>query len=145
MSEIKNILFPTDGSPNSKKALNYVKEFANKVSANVTVLTVYEPPILNGIEMVPYSYAEIEKNIIEIAEGVVDEAKKELETVGINVTTRIEQGHTGSAVTEIAQNGFDLIIMGSRGLSSFKSFLLGSVSNFVIHNTECPVLLIKGE
>lgn len=143
---IKHILFPNDGSENSQKALQYVKEIALKFGSKVTVATIYESPLLNGIEIVPYTFSELEKSIREIAEDILEKAQKEINEAGIPCDTRLEQGDPGKLIVELAENNdYDLIIMGSRGLGTVKSFLLGSVSNYVLHHTNCPVMLIKGD
>lgn len=143
---IKHILFPNDGSDNSQKALEYVKQTALKFGAKVTVATIYESPLLNGIEIVPYTFAELEKSIKEIAENILDKASKEISKSGIVCDSVIEQGDPGRIIVELAENNdCDLIVMGSRGLGRIKSFLLGSVSNYVLHHTNCPIMLIKGE
>lgn len=143
---IKHILFPNDGSDNSQKALQYVKEVALKFGAKVTVATIYESPLLNGIEIVPYTFSELEKSIREIAEDILEKAHKDLNESGIPCDTRLEQGDPGKVVVELCENNdFDLIVMGSRGLGTVKSFLLGSVSNYVLHHTNCPMMLIKGD
>jgi len=143
---IKHILFPTDGSDNSNKALQYVKEIALKFGAKVTVVTVYESPLLNGIEIVPYTFSELEKSIREIAEDILEKTHKEVNEAGISCNTRLEQGDPGKVIVELLENNeYDLVIMGSRGLGTVKSFLLGSVSNYVLHHTNCPIMIVRGD
>jgi nucleotide-binding universal stress UspA family protein len=143
---IKHILFPTDGSDNSNKALQYVKEIALKFGAKVTVVTVYESPLLSGIEIVPYTFSELEKSIREIAEDILEKTHKEVNEAGISCNTRLEQGDPGKVIVELLENNeYDLVIMGSRGLGTVKSFLLGSVSNYVLHHTNCPIMIVRGD
>jgi len=57
---------------------------------------------------------------------------------------RLVEGKVADRILEIAKEGnFDMIVMGSHGLSGFKEFLLGSVSNQVVHKATCPVLIVK--
>ena len=44
-----------------------------------------------------------------------------------------------------ASKGFDLIVMGSKGMSRFKRLLMGSVSNMIVQNSDVPVLIVKPE
>ena len=59
------------------------------------------------------------------------------------VSTRFEKGEPSEKIVEVAElGGFDLIIMGSRGLGGRVS-ALGSVSSRVVDKSSCPVLIVK--
>jgi len=54
------------------------------------------------------------------------------------------EGHAvEEIVREVREHGFDLIVIGARGLSHIREILLGSVTDGVIHHVSCPVLVIK--
>jgi len=56
----------------------------------------------------------------------------------------IKQGDPAQIIIEIAnRQNYDLIIMGSRGMSAFKELLLGSVSLKVMHHASCPVMVVR--
>ena len=145
MSVVQNILFPTDGSESSKKALDYIKELASKFQTKVVVLNTYELPlILNGYEMNPDIFEQLSKDYMERAEKIVQETKSELEKSATMIETVVLEGSSGSLIIDVAKDkNCDLIVMGRRGLGSVKSFLLGSVSNYVIHHSKYPVLLVQ--
>ncbi len=127
------ILFPTDGSENSLNALKYVKNLASNYNATVVVLNVYDVPLL-------YT-EEIEEVLKEEGFNILGNTKNEL--AGLNVKTRLIKGNIGNIIVETAkEESTDLIIMGTRGLSEIKSFLVGSNSNFVIHHSKIPVMLV---
>jgi len=53
-------------------------------------------------------------------------------------------GNTGTEIVKFAKNGkFDMIVIGARGLGGAKEVFLGSTSNYVIHKTKVPVLVVK--
>lgn len=58
--------------------------------------------------------------------------------------TLLEMGDHAQVIIDIAnKNGYDLIMMGSRGLSVFKELLIGSVSFKVMHHAKCPVMVVR--
>lgn len=145
MSVINKILFPTDGSETSKKALTYVKNMALRFNAEVTLLNIYEFKLLiGGYEINPTIVVELEQNLQKRGEEILDEAKKELDDMGVNSNTVMIQGEPGVSIVEYLNNDkFDLLIIGSHGTGTMKSLLIGSTSNYVIHHTKCPTLIIQ--
>lgn len=80
----------------------------------------------------------------EIGRGLLDRAKGALQSVWGAVENRIVRGHPADAIVRTAaRQKTDLIVMGSRGLTDVRVFLLGSVSRKVVMHAGCPVLLIK--
>jgi len=62
----------------------------------------------------------------------------------LEASTRLETGQVADTIINIAkEESSDLIVIGSRGLSGAKRFLLGSISNSVSHHAECPVLIVR--
>ncbi len=62
------------------------------------------------------------------------------------VTIHVEpaEGHPAEAIVNLARlRNCDLIVMGSRGLGTFKELLLGSVSDKVVRRASCPVLVVR--
>jgi nucleotide-binding universal stress UspA family protein len=61
-----------------------------------------------------------------------------------NVQLKTEFGDEGSKILKFAKDKkFDLIVIGSRGMSSAKELFLGSTSNYVLHKSPIPVLIVK--
>ena len=66
-----------------------------------------------------------------------------LQAAGVPYAFRLETGHPAEVIVRLAEtDGFDLVVLGSRGLGGVKEFLLGSVSNRVSHHARCPVLIV---
>jgi nucleotide-binding universal stress UspA family protein len=80
----------------------------------------------------------------EIGRGLLERMKTALRSVWSVVGSRIVRGHPAEAIVQAAaREKADLIVMGSRGLTDVRAFLLGSVSRKVVMHAGCPVLLIK--
>lgn len=136
----KRILVATDGSPNAGQALEHAIELARSTEgAEVLILHVCG---VCATDMSP------DDDTLNVAENVVQDAAKTVAEAGVAARTLVESDmppeSVGEAIADIARNeGVDLIVLGSRGLSEFKGMLLGSVSSKVLHHASCPVLVIK--
>ena len=138
---LKKILVPIDGSDHAEKALTYALELAETCDADVEVLTVVPEVVSTPDWMRDYT-----EKMRENGEEVLSKALKKAdeEKPGIRVSKRLEEGFADLKILEVAdEGGFDIIIMGSRGLGAVKRFLLGSVSNKVVNQSEIPVLIVK--
>ncbi|MGI0006449.1 MAG: universal stress protein [Nitrosotalea sp.] len=139
--DIKKILVPLDGSKNSLEGLDKAIFLARRCNSTITTLCVipsYPPLPLMG-KQVPY-----EKNILEHTKKFMSVAKKTCVRNGIKFNEKIIKGVATLDISKFASdNKFDLIVMGSRGMSPIKELFLGSVSNAVIHKSKVPVLVVK--
>jgi len=127
MKDKMKILVGIDGSEHSKAALIEALNVAKKFSGFVKVITVYK----QGMD--------------KEAEKVLGEAEQYLKKEKINYSLSSILGSNPSrALVNVAKHeNFDLIVVGSRGLGSAASFLLGSVSRKVVSESHCDVLVIK--
>jgi len=127
MKDKMKILVGIDGSEHSKAALIEALNVAKKFSGFVKVITVYK----QGMD--------------KEAEKVLGEAEQYLKKEKINYSLSSILGSNPSrALVNMAKHeNFDLIVVGSRGLGSAASFLLGSVSRKVVSESHCDVLVIK--
>ncbi|MDI1471748.1 MAG: universal stress protein [Thermodesulfovibrio sp.] len=140
---LKRILVAFDGSQESYKAFDFALNLSKECSSKerkITVLSVAQPPE-------PADIVEI-KAVIDSA---TEYYKKEFEKVflvakehGIEVRTDIVVGHPADQIVRYAtENGFDMIVIGQRGMSKIERWLLGSVSRRVATYTTCPVVIVK--
>ncbi|WP_454192553.1 universal stress protein [Paenibacillus sp. Marseille-Q7038] len=139
------ILLAYDGSPVSNKALEKAVELAEMSENSVLdVVHVYDFPrvfIGEGLAPIPPS---VNNEVYELAEQTVEEAKQRLAAVGSNAQVELIQGSPVDVIIEyIKQNDIDLIVLGSRGLSGIREFMLGSVSHRVAQEVSIPVLIVK--
>ncbi len=67
-----------------------------------------------------------------------------MEGMGVPYQSRQKVGQPASEIVRVAEEeGCDLIVLGSRGLSGVQAFLLGTASDCVAHHARCPVLVVK--
>jgi len=76
---------------------------------------------------------------------MLNKKKELLEEAGVKYALRDERTERpGPRLVNIANSeGFDLVVMGPRGLGAAKSLILGSLSSHVIENCELPVIVVK--
>jgi nucleotide-binding universal stress UspA family protein len=149
---IRKILVPIDGSDNSKKALEYALDLAEKYSAEIKLLTVTEPVVFTSPVILTQpmfsqppttfytkQFRKAHNAILENNFKLAKEKKPQ-----IRISKQLQTGRPiDRIVTEATNENFDLIVIGSHGTSGIKKWFLGSVSNKVADQAPCPVLLIK--
>ncbi|MDU4960559.1 MAG: universal stress protein [Sporomusaceae bacterium] len=140
------ILVPVDGSQNSFAALTHAVQLAKLFQAEIGILHVaiimQQLPIATQFNDV-YLPESVLTHVQDFSETVLKEARKQIPT-DIPVQTFCEIGSPAIIIPEFAeQNGYDLIVIGSRGLGVIKGLFMGSVSNYVVNHAKCPVLVIK--
>ena len=140
---LSKILAAVDGSDNSFRALDHAIFLAKKVEAHLTAIHVVENP--------PTVYVESQRLLNELltkykAESakVLDRCKQAAEISGVNIETVLAEGDAATNIVAYAQReGFDLVVIGSRGLGKFKEMVLGSTSSKVLHHTKSAVLIVR--
>ena len=137
---IKKILVPLDGSPNSYRGLDEAIYLARQYNATITGL--YVIALIEPAKDAPIS--AVEKYLLDIAAKIMKKAKTRAAQNGILFYDKVLYGDEGPKITTYAkQNNFDLIVIGARGRSVAKEIFLGSTSNYVLHKTSIPILITK--
>jgi nucleotide-binding universal stress UspA family protein len=138
----KKILVPVDGSNFSIKAVETAVTIAGKFNSTVALLAVLEFPtdrtlMVTEVGIVPGL-------VVDTLSAETEElfAKLKSQYPDVTLNTLIRSGHPAREIVDESQNGYDLIIIGSRGLGEIKGFLMGSVSDRVSHHAKCSVMLI---
>ena len=141
----KKILYPTDFSDVSKKALDYIKQLKSGGAEEVIVLHVIDERGFHVIEA--YSSGNAVKLEMEITEGVEKELKaigEELERSGLVVKTMAQRGMPVREILRIEkEEDVSVIVIGSHGKSNMEEMFMGSVSEKVARKCEKPILIIK--
>jgi nucleotide-binding universal stress UspA family protein len=137
---IKRILVPLDGSKNSLRGLDEAIIIARNSQAIIT--GVYVTPLSPPASAEQKAY--IKNVLLKNANKFMEKAKTHCAQNGILFSEKILHGDEGSKIVKFAHDkNFDLIIMGSRGMSNIKEMFLGSTSNYVLHKAKIPVLIVK--
>ena len=139
-NKIKKILVPIDGSPNSLRGLDEAIIFARNCQATIIGLNVINVP--PGIVL---NKKKLEFGSIKSVELLMDAAKTKAARHGVEFHYKIIKGaDPGFDIVRFSKgHRVDLIVIGARGLSAIKETFLGSVSNYVLHKSKVPVLIIK--
>ncbi|KPV64784.1 MAG: Universal stress protein [Candidatus Bathyarchaeota archaeon BA1] len=135
---------PVDGSEYSDRALQHAIDTATKYSSEICLIHVVSTirDLITGPET--HTYIDVSRELEESGRRILSSTHQLVEKAGLKVTTKLEHGQPADRIVRIAKDkGFDLIVIGSRGLSAIKGFLLGSVSDKVTHHATCPVLVVK--
>ena len=141
----KKVLYPTDFSEVSKKAISYIMQLKEAGTQEVVVLHVLNQ---KGIEaMALYASGSFDELLGRVEKEAADEMRK-IEAVfkesGFKVKLRIEIGIPLTDILKVEEEeGVSVIVIGSHGKSNVKEMLLGSVSEKVIRKSKNPVLVIK--
>ncbi len=137
----RRILYATDGSPAARHALAYARDLATRYQAELVLVHVFRH--IEDFGRSPY-FSEIEAERKRAGETVIGLAMSELRDSGLTVHIEPCEGPAAEAIINVAAvRHCDLIIMGSRGLSTFQGLLLGSVSDRVVRHARCPVLVVR--
>jgi len=139
--EISLIVYATDGSRHARRALDWVADIAPRRRARVVIVTAYEP-IPRDLGS-PFQEELMSKRPAE-AQALVQEAAQVLDRRGIPHEEEVLEGPAAEAILQVARvRRADLIVMGSRGLGRIEAALLGSVSQRVVQEAPCPVLIVR--
>jgi len=144
--QVKKILVPIDGSESSKKAIEMAGQISRNMKSKILLLHVIEINMPTALQVeysyVQYSYTDDElKNLKDISQKILDGAKEML--AGIEVDTMNIVGYPVDEILRISEEeNADMIIMATRGMTGIKKYLMGSVTNNVVHHSKKPVLVI---
>jgi len=151
----ERILVALDGSEQSCKALDHAAAIAEKFGSELTLLTVVPRVTLpifpnEGLGAVTMTSA---KNMIQEQEKMKNvyqdvladaEARVRSEHPNLSVSTMLREGRPSATIVDVAEKeGYDLIVMGSRGIRGITGWILGSTSHGVVDSCTKPVLIIK--
>jgi len=142
----KKILFPTDFSDVSQKAVKYIKQLKGAGAQEVIVLHVIDEKELLVLSRVPDQYLQITAQLKKEIAKEMAAIEAGMTTEGFRVKLKVE---TGKPFTEImmtaAEEKVSIIVVGSHGRSNIEDMLMGSVSENVIRHAKVPLLVISRE
>ncbi len=142
MAELfKRILIATDGSKRTQNAVETGLKIAKEQGSKVYAVYVVDTVTFTSIPMdVTW------ENMYQLLKDEGEEAVKAVKegAPGVDVETRVLEGNPAVEITKFAaDNGVELIVMGTLGKSGIDRILLGSTAEKVIRIAHCPVLVIK--
>ena len=137
-TELKNLLVPVDGSPESLKAVEFAAGIAKRTKGKVHVVHVIEVKRSLALDAELVSEALRGEEILDAAERVAK--RLDLDVEGDLLQAR-EAGH--AIIDEATERGVDAIVVGVPFNRPFGDFELGRVPAHVLKNAPCEVILLR--
>ena len=141
------IVVGTDGSNTAAEAVRQAIELARLAGGSLEIVSAYEPVgrtrLREEAEEVPADVAHAvgpKEDVNQILEAAAGAAKQ----AGIEVSTHAREGGPADAILDVAeQTNADLIVVGNKGMTGARRFLLGSVPNNISHHAPCGVYIVR--
>ena len=145
---IHSIVVGTDGSETATKAVREAAELASKLGAAMEIVSAYAPVSNQRLREEARQVPEDMQWMVSPREDVdaaLKEAKELAEEIGVSdVNLHPREGDPADAILDVAEErSADLIVVGNKGMTGAKRFLLGSVPNKVSHHAPCSVMIIR--
>ncbi len=143
----KSIVVGTDGSETATKAVRQAADLARSVGAKLELVSAYEPVPAQRLSDERRQAPEDLQwaiNPREDVDATLEAAAAVAREAGVEVDVYARQGDPADAILDVAEEReADLIVVGNKGMTGAKRFLLGSVPNKVSHHAPCSVLIIR--
>ena len=144
---IGSMVVGTDGSDTATEAVRQTTELARQLGAKVHVVSAYEPVpearLREERQQVPTDMQWMVNPREDVSE-TLSNAARGIEEAGVDVETHAREGDPADAILDVAEEQeADLIVVGNKGMTGAKRFLLGSVPNKVSHHAPCSVMIIR--
>ncbi len=134
--KVKRILTAVDGSKHADKALEYAVQLAKNYNANLALVHVEEDKLLR------VGGPQVENCVGTVGECILKDAATKAE--GVSFDKKLEYGSPAEVIIKVAKKAdVDIVVVGSRGLSSIGRFLLGSVSDDISMHARSSVLIAR--
>jgi nucleotide-binding universal stress UspA family protein len=139
----KKILVPLDGSTHATVAAKHALQIALNYGSQVTFIYIVAD-LYNSHRYIGKDYNQLKEAFIAQSENILDNAIKEVQIPNVTINKKMVVGHPAEKIVEECKTGeYDLVVIGSRGLSSIQGFFMGGVSSQVANHAPCPVLIVR--
>jgi nucleotide-binding universal stress UspA family protein len=143
----RSIVVGTDGSDTATQAVHQAVDLASAINATLELVSAYEPVPAQRLREERRDAPEDLQwaiNEREDVDATLDAATELARKAGVTTNVYPRQGDPADAILDVAEEqDADLIIVGNKGMTGAKRFLLGSVPNKVSHHAPCSVLIIR--
>lgn len=146
MKSFQHILFPTDFSPIAEHAFGYALGIARTFDARLSILHVIdEEADLRGFYLPHLAYEKVEADIASAARQMMTTFCENHEWIDPS-QGRVVSGVPHNEILAAArEEGADLIVMGTHGLTGVEHLLFGSTAERVVRQAPCPVMTVRAE
>ena len=136
------IVVGTDGSPGAEAAVQKVIELARESGAVLHVVCAY--PGRSALERIGVSARQESVDLRGVAADVIARSERRLEEAGFVVDKHVREGDPAHTIIAVAgEQDADLIVVGARGHTGLRNFMLGSVSSKLAHHAPCSLLIVR--
>lgn len=162
-TDYTKVLVGTDGSPTAMRAVDMASELAKRLGAKTTIVCVYQPPSEQELDAYrsdpedPVAQWNVGKEVRDVpsefkwriagtaqAEDILDRAAERAAKAGVDAEVRAVQGNPAEELIALAgAENFDMIAVGSVGMSGAKRFMLGNVPHRISHHAPTDVLILR--
>jgi nucleotide-binding universal stress UspA family protein len=145
---LRRLVVAVDGSEDSMAAARFLAALPLPPGMGVRLVAVIDPPPVvapaEGLRRAVLTASEeLLKERRVTLEGILSRVSAELRTVAKEVECSVVVGRAAAEIVNAANEpGVDLVVVGARGVGQFRPWLLGSISERVLHHAECPVLVV---
>jgi nucleotide-binding universal stress UspA family protein len=158
----RSIVVGTDGSAPSEEAVRQATDMASREGARLHLVTAFPDPqmlrerttlwtnepkgVIDTGAGTRSESGTITVDLREVAESLLERAARDARRKGVDVETHANEGEPAEVIIDVAnQEQADLIVVGSRGLTGIKRYLLGSVSSKVSEHAPCNVMIVRAD
>ena len=143
----RSIVAGTDGSETADEAVGAAVDLAALIGAALALVCAYEPVtgqraragsrgVPSDLQWLVNPRAEVDSTLARAAERA--------RAAGVDAREFAREGDPADAILDVAEElGADLIVVGNKGMTGARRFLLGSVPNRVSHHAPCAVMIIR--
>ena len=153
-SSALNVLLATDGSPDAWKAVSILKELGLPPGSTITLLHVIKKHIYETTQFVDRArksqteFSKLAKDLCRDRDSagvrLLNDTRDALGSLSLPIQERVALGHEAEEILKAArQQTADLILMGSRGKTGLRRFLMGGVARTVSRHAPCSVLVVR--
>jgi nucleotide-binding universal stress UspA family protein len=140
------IVVGTDGSETATQAVRTAIELAKMANAKLEIVSAYEPVPQSRLREEGEGISGDVSYVVNPREDVslvLDRAAAEAKKADVEVVTHPREGEPADAILDVAEeHRADLIIVGNKGMTGARRFLLGSVPNKISHHSPCDVWIV---
>jgi nucleotide-binding universal stress UspA family protein len=141
---VRHIMVAVDGSAGSRKAAGFAKSLAQDVGARLTLIYVLEPPpvvVVGFPEVYGLSHRQPTDEELDAVKKMLDEVAADFPHERVDKV--VEFGVAAQTILDQCESRrVDLLVIGARGLGPMERWLLGSVSDRLVHHSKCPVTVV---
>ena len=141
-----HVVVGTDGSPSATEAVRHAAELAAAFSATLTIVSAYEPDPERSERAKAEVPADLQWTVTDSAAATerAEEGRRVARAAGVErIGVLVEAGDPADVVVDVAaERGADVIVVGSKGMTTPTRFLVGSVPNKISHHAPCDVIIV---